>query len=262
MTLVDWHPLASHTVLTVDSTKASKLTDVNAAKVVLELANPYKGLVTSVAWSALGDRLATYAKDKKLRVFDPRSAACTVEVEDHSGVKAGSVVWAHAHDLLFTVGHSRTQSRCYSLWDPRNMSKRVASADLDTSSSSLVPLLDQDTSVLLLGSRGDGSIRAFEIAADGVFPLSEFKSVDPTAGLALLPKTSCNVAKNEIVRILKLVPSKNIVIPIRFEIPRVVSHFQDDLYPDTWDGRPSMSSADWFAGANTPPHKISLAPSS
>ncbi|MDP2437727.1 MAG: hypothetical protein Q8P67_18455 [archaeon] len=260
VTLVDWHPLASHTVLSIDSTKASKITDVNAARVVLELANPYKGLVTSVTWSASGDRLATYAKDKKLRIFDPRGNACVAEVEDHQGVKAGSVVWAHTHDLLVTVGHGR-MTRGYSLWDPRNMSKRLVNVDLDSSSSSLIPILDQDTSVLLLGSRGEGCIKAFEVAPDGVHALSEFKSVDPVAGLAALPKTSCNVDKNEIIRVLKLVPSKNIVVPIRFEIPRVVSHFQEDLYPPTWDLRPSMSSSDWLAGANNPPNKISLEPS-
>lgn len=263
ITIVDWHPLANNLVVSVDSTKVTKLFDIGAGSEVAVLPNPYKGLVTSVAWSARGDQLVTYAKDKKLRLFDPRANACTAEVEDHQGVKAGAAIWCNNTDRIFTVGHDKSQNRGFSLWDPRKLvaGGRLSGETLAGSSSSLIPLLDQDTSVLFLGSRGEGSIRTYEVTGEGVFPLGEFASVDPTSGYAALPKTSCNVEKNEIFRLLKLVPSKNIVLPIRFEIPRVASGlFQDDLFPDTWDGKASMSAAEWLGGANTPGHLLSLAP--
>ena len=38
-------------------------------------------------------------------------------------------------------------------------------------------------------------------------------------------------------------------------------YFQDDLFPNTpIEGEPTMSSREWFNGANTQPRKISLRP--
>ena len=38
-------------------------------------------------------------------------------------------------------------------------------------------------------------------------------------------------------------------------------YFQDDLFPDTpVEGEPTMTSSEWFGGANTQPKRVSLRP--
>jgi hypothetical protein len=52
--------------------------------------------------------------------------------------------------------------------------------------------------------------------------LNEYKSKDPQTGVAALPKTSCDIMKCEVLRLLKLTPN-GVIVPLKFEIPRAVS---------------------------------------
>ena len=74
--------------------------------------------------------------------------------------------------------------------------------------------------------------------------MSEFKAKDPQSGVSLLPKAN-DPTKNEIMRLAKLTPNGHIM-PIKFEVPRQdVHHFQEDLFPDTFDNKPALSSSHW-----------------
>lgn len=93
----------------------------------------------------------------------------------------------------------------------------------------------------------------------------------------MLPKRGMDVHRNELVRLLKL--TNESVEPISFICPRKVrarpstplarpaltpplqsDAFQDDLYPDTYAGRPSLKADEWFAGGNAEPIKCSMDP--
>jgi len=201
-------------------------------------------------------------KIKKLRIFDPRANKCVIEVADHQGTKGGRVVWMKKKDLIFTCGFAKGSERQLALYDPRKMDQRLTLQQIDSASSSLMPFYDEDNGVMFLAGKGDGNIRYYEIADEEpyVFLLNEFKSKDPQSGMALLPKSSCDVMKCEIDRLVKLTPQGQIV-PIKFEVPRKDNHyFQEDLFPDTMYYSNPLPATEWANGSNKEPLYKNLNP--
>jgi len=196
------------------------------------------------------------------RLIDPRSKEVVREVKNaHQGVKGFRTQILHGKDKIATVGFARSAHRQYKIWDINNFDKPIASKNIDTSSGQLIPLYDADTSVLFLGGKGDGNIRYYEITDDGdnIYFLSEYKSRDPQKGLCMVPKRALDISHCEIVRILK-VTNKNQVQPLSFKVPRKSDLFQDDIFPDTYAGVPSLTAEQWTAGENADPVLVSLEP--
>lgn len=103
----------------------------------------------------------------------------------------------------------------------------------------------------------DGNIRYFEYENDKFEFLSEYKSGDPQRGLAFMPKRGVNMHQNEVVRIYKSV-ADSYIEPISFIVPRRSENFQDDIYPPATGITPAMTSAEWQAGKEAIPSKISM----
>jgi len=254
--------LANNIFVAADAGKAIKIFDLESGQDKLTLPDAHKGLISNISWNNDGSLCATSAKDKKLRIFDPRANQCAAEAEDHPGTKGSRVVWLGKKDLLFSVGFGKGSERQYSLSDPRNMSSKLVVQALDSSSSTLLPYYDNDLGIMYLAGKGDGNIRYFEITDEDpyVHYLNEYKSKDPQSGLAALPKQMCDVMKCEVMRFLKLTPQGS-VVPVRFEVPRIENvYFQEDLYPDTWDLQSSMTASEWVEGAKTPGNLVNLNP--
>jgi len=260
--LIDFHPLAENTFTTADAGKTVKIFDIENSTEKFTLPDVHKGLISNLSWNGDGSLVATSCKDKILRVFDPRAGSVAAEGKDHDGAKAGRVVWLGRKNLLFTCGFGKGSERQFGLFDPRNLSKRLTLQTIDSSSSTLMPVYDEDLGIMYLAGKGDGNVRYYEVIDEDpfLFFLNDYKAKDPQTGLAALPKSSCDVMKCEVMKMLKLTPNGN-VIPLRFEVPRKENvFFQDDLFPDTFDGRPSMSASEWASGANNPPNYRSLNP--
>ena len=121
-----------------------------------------------------------------------------------------------------------------------------------------MPFYDNDTSLLFIAGKGDGNIRYFEIEDDKpyIHYISDYKSSTPQLGMAMRPKTACDVGSCEVVSMVKA--CKTILEPIHFCVPRKSELFQDDIFPDTPGPDPSMSASEWLGGANKPAIKISL----
>eukprot|EP01118_Nematostelium_gracile_P013716 TRINITY_DN5211_c0_g1_i3.p1 TRINITY_DN5211_c0_g1~~TRINITY_DN5211_c0_g1_i3.p1 ORF type:complete len:371 (-),score=111.83 TRINITY_DN5211_c0_g1_i3:9-1121(-) len=255
-----FHPLAADTMVTVDAGKKVKIFDVSAQAERLCLPDVHKALLNNFCWNKTGDLLATEAKDKTLRIFDPRANACVAETIDHDGAKGGRVLWLTEKNLIFTVGFSKGTDRQIALYDPRNLATKLTLQKIDTASSTLLPFADQDNGIVFLGGKGDGNIRYYEVVDEApyIHYLNEFKSKEPQSGLAALPRRCVDVKKCEILRLYKLTPN-GCVIHIGFEVPRKENmFFQEDLYPPCHDGQASMSADDWFGGANTPANVVSM----
>lgn len=143
----------------------------------------------------------------------------------------------------------------------KNMGKPLKLEMIDTGSGVLFIHHDEDTGMVYLAGKGDGNIRYFEVEgkAPWVHSLSEYKSSVPQRGVCFLPKTALNVAGCEVARVFKLLP-KGFVQVISFVVPRKSTLFQDDIFPDTRDLKPTISSADWAAGGNGTIKKISMKP--
>jgi len=205
-----------------------------------------------------GNLIATACRDKHVRVFDLRSGKMTQDVEGHAGVKGSRVLWLTGSDRIVTTGFSKTSDRQMYIWDTASMQDAIVKENLDTSAGILMPFYDEDTKMLYLAGKGDGNIRYYEMVDEKPwqFLLSEYKSADPQRGVAFTPKRGCNVSEVEIAKCYKLHTS--MVEPISFKVPRKVDAFQDDLYPDTLSGEPSLTCDEFFSGKSAEPKKVSL----
>jgi hypothetical protein len=155
---------------------------------------------------------------------------------------------------------------------------------VDCSSGILIPYYDFDTKIVFVAGKvilysthaimtkpgfqyklnkqikGDGNIRYYEITDSEpyIHYLSEYKSSTPQRGLGFMPKRGLDVTKNEIFRFYKLHATGGICEPISMIVPRKSEMFQEDIYPDTLSGIPSISCDEWLTGVNRDPILISL----
>jgi len=217
-------------------------------------------IVQSAGWNYNGSLLSTACKDKKIRVVDPRVGKITQEVEAHQGIKGMRVLFLGASDKLFSMGFSKTSERQISIWDPKNLTEPLRNENIDTMSGILMPFFDNDTNVLYLAGKGDGNIRYYELVDESpyVHYLSEFKSASPQRGMGWVPKTAVDTSICEISRLLKLTASA--IEPISFTVPRKSDQFQDDLYPPTFSGEPSLTAEQWIGGQSATPKQVQLSP--
>ena len=135
---VKFHPTAEGILATASNDV--KIWDVNAQKSVLQ-SETHADMVQSFDWDWTGSTYATTCKDKKLRLFDPRSGAKAVTVADsHTGVKRSRVCWLGSLDRIVTTGFSRTSDRQTFLWDSRDLTKGpIKQMTIDQSSGMLMP---------------------------------------------------------------------------------------------------------------------------
>jgi len=255
---VKFHPTANNVLATASTDYAVKIWDIEKGTAVNSLEAQHSDIIGAVEWKYNGSLLATSCKDKKIRVFDPRTNSISSEVEAHQGNKAFRVSWLGRRDKLFSVGFTKTSEREYAIWDVRNIVTPLSKQNIDSGSGLLMPFFDIDTNVLFLGGKGDGNIRYYEIVDESpyIHYLSEFKSSTPQRGLCLLPKRALKINECEIARILKI--SVKMCEPISFQVPRKSDVFQDDIFPDCFSGDPSLTSSEYFSGKDADPKTVAL----
>jgi len=222
----------------------------------------HTAIIQSLDWNYNGSLICSNAKDKSVRVLDPRQQTVAHSAESHVGVKGGRAIWLGKHDLILTVGFGKNAIREFKVFDLKNMSQELVCTNLDNSAGIIMPFFDEDSDLLFLAGKGDGAIRYYEVvpgapAAQLVEPVSAFKSNDPTAAACALPRRSCDVNVNEIIRIYKV--TKNKVVPLQFQVPRKSDLFQEDLFPDCRGDEPALTKEQWFGGENSTPKLKSLA---
>jgi len=257
---VKFNPVANNILATAASDFSVKVWDIERGKDVLSIDGQHTDLIQSIDWNHNGSLLVSSAKDKKMRLIDPRQQTVATEGLIHEGVKGSRVVFLGKPGKIFSCGFTKTSEREFAIWDPRDFSKPLNRTNLDSSSGVIMPFFDADTNVLFLAGKGDGNIRYYEIVDEDPYIhwLSEFKSATPQRGACTIPKRYCDISSNEVVRILKL--GNRIMEPIGFEVPRKSDVFQDDLFPDTASGEPTLSSEEWLGGKNGEVKLTSLAP--
>ncbi|KAK4692143.1 hypothetical protein P7C70_g9193, partial [Phenoliferia sp. Uapishka_3] len=250
-----WHPTANG-ILASASTEV-KIWDVEAGQAAFT-SEIHSDMVQSLDWDFVGSTYATTCKDKKLRLFDPRSGSSAVTVADsHSGIKGSRVAWMGSLDRIVTTGFSRTSERQVYVWDSRELTKGpIKTLTIDQSSGTLMPFWNAGNNVLFLAGKGDGNIRYYEYENDDLFYLTEFTSPSPQRGMCFLPPRALNVSDNEIARAFKCVGS--MVEPISFIVPRKSDAFQSDLYPPTLSSKAALTAEQWIGGKAAQPILVNL----
>ena len=259
---VAWHPTANNVLATSGADYVIKVWDVETGKAQLDVEG-HGNIIQSTKWNLDGSQMVTACKDKKLRLFDPRQQDSVQDWHAHDGVKGPRAIFCGKSGLIASAGTSRMSDRQIYLWDPRELTKPIYKNNVDTSSGQFMLWYDEDTSMLWVAGKGDGNIRYYELDEQAdkkeFFELSQFKSSDPQKGLCMVPKRALDVPSCEIARFLKLTP-KDMIIPISMQVPRKSELFQDDIFPDSYAGKPTNDAAGYFGGKDTAPEYMSMEP--
>jgi coronin-1B/1C/6 len=249
-----FNPAASNILATGSYDNTIKIWDVEAQAEVLEL-NCFGDYIQNIQWNTDGSQMVVTCKDKKIRIIDPRQADAVVTVDGFAGAKSQRGVFLDNHGKLVVTGFTKTACRAYRIYDPKNMSS-YEEEELDQAAGVLLPFYDPDTSVLYITGKGDGLIRYFEMEDGVLHHLSDFRSNTPHKGVCFTPKTGVDYMSCEVAFCLRL--QRSLVEPIHFIVPRKSELYQEDLYPPTYAGKPSVTAEEWLSGQNKAPEKIDI----
>jgi hypothetical protein len=257
-----FHPTANHVLTTSAFDQKVILWNIENGKEMVSFGEGvFSDTIQSLVYNKDGSLLASTSKDKKIRVWDPRSKSVVQEGDGHQGTKGSRVVWLGGGiDKLLTVGFSKISERQIMVWDPKNLSQPLHTVEIDVASGLLMPFYDEGTGLLFVGGKGDANVRVFETVNDHPFAhfITDFKTTESQRGMCMVPKLALDINQCEIARLLKLENKQ--VVPISFKIPRRGEQFASDLFPDTQGTTPSLSADEWLAGQNKDPILVSLKP--
>eukprot|EP01126_Amoeba_proteus_P052294 TRINITY_DN62_c0_g1_i8.p1 TRINITY_DN62_c0_g1~~TRINITY_DN62_c0_g1_i8.p1 ORF type:complete len:461 (+),score=103.81 TRINITY_DN62_c0_g1_i8:50-1432(+) len=258
--VVKYHPVVENAIATAGQDYEVKVWDIEKGEDKLTITG-HTNIIQSLDWNYDGSLLVSNAKDKKVRVIDPRQQAVASEGNSHVGVKGGRALWTGKHDKIVTVGFGTGASREIIVWDSKNMEAPLLKQNLDNGAGILMPFYDEDSDLLFLAGKGDGAIRYWEVCPDEepsqiLQSISAFRSNDPTSGCGAVYRRSCNVNVNEIIRLYQVTGTS--LRPLCFQVPRKSELFQEDLFPPARGDEPNLSLEDWLAGENATPKLVSL----
>ncbi|KAJ1662178.1 hypothetical protein IW140_006116 [Coemansia sp. RSA 1813] len=257
------------------SEKEVKLWNVNATSKTTIWEASSASTIDSIAIKGDGQMLATSTHDGILTIYDPRHSSASEgsvvgkSAAFHAPGRPTRALWLGEKSFLISTGMTKTRERSAALWDQRNLSRPLASLVLQQSTKSLIPLFDEDTSLVYLAEKGDCTIRWVDADPSSSTPLAELGSVvlgHQISGCALLPKHQLNVMGGEIARLYAVVDncgagSGGAVIPISQVAPRrTYLDFHSDLFPDTRAPVPAQTYEQWMACEPVSVPRMSLDP--
>lgn len=259
--LLRFHPVANNVVATAAYDNTLKVWDMEAQTAAVTI-DDFKEYPLWFDWNTNGSLIASTAKDKLIRIFDPRNSGAVITAQGFPGVKSQRCLFMDNHRTLIVLGFNNTGARQYAIWDPKKMDKPLTVADLDQGSSVMAPFYDPDNSILYIAGKGDGNIKYYEAVDDAPYLhfLSDYRDTESQKGVTFLPKRCVDVGLCEIALCMRLLKDK--IVPISFQVPRKSDMFAEDLFPDTYAGVPALTSQQYFAGENAEPPTVSMKPGS
>ncbi|KAM9827301.1 coronin-2A-like [Neosynchiropus ocellatus] len=271
--LIEWHPTAENLLLSAAYDYKVLLWDVSQEGLVLRhpvlvvmkpllYRYPSEALLLSISFNEDGSRMAVTSRDRRVRVLDPRTGRI-LQVSSNRTHRALKVIYIGGLKLLLSTGRSSWNQRQIVLWDPDDLSEPLFEEDLEGSGGVLFPFFDQDTNLLYLAGKGDGTIRCYELGAEKPYMnfLTEYQSLLPQKALGVMPKRGLDVNACEVFRFYRLIAIKDTVQPLSMIVPRKkTGTFHEDLYPMTTGNKAALTAQDWLSGINRSPVLMSLQP--
>jgi len=145
-----WHPTAQHVLASAVGDHTVKLWDLGSPEAPRAVLGGHSDTIQSIAFNSTGQLLVTTSRDRKLRVFDPRTGGDPVRVgEGHGGIKGARVVWLGDRDRVATTGFSRMSDRQVGVWETGSL-KNLKTITLDQSAGVVMPFWS-DNNILFLG---------------------------------------------------------------------------------------------------------------
>ena len=265
-----WHPSAEGLLLSAGASECC-LWDVASQKKIAG-AN-VDAAVHAVEWSYDGATYLASCRDRTLRLFDARTGAEGWRCEPHGGSRAFTALWGGPGHAVLSAGSAQRGGREVCLLDARKASAGPVFRKLvDTQTGELMPVYDEDSSVLWVWGRGDTSAKHYEVdaaaatAADAFDAGQDWRTASgagPHCGVCALPKSACDVMALEVIKFLRLTTTT--VETVGFSVPRTAelkAYFNDDLFRETRARMSSMDAESWAGGEDAPPVLASRRPSS
>ncbi|KAJ3615115.1 hypothetical protein NHX12_018683 [Muraenolepis orangiensis] len=251
--LLEWHPTARNILF---STAYDHQVIKNPVRTI-----SHPDVVLSLAFNTDGSLMATTCKDRKLRLIEPQTGSLLQESNSKTH-RAGKVLILGNLKLILTTGNSCWNVRQIALWKQDDLSVPLLQEDLDGGSGILFPFYDPDTHMLYIVGKGDGSFRYYEVSEEKPYLhyLTEYRSLLPQKGMAVMPKRGLDVSLCEVFRFYKVVTINSLIKPISMIVPRRSESYQEDIYPMTPGNIPAMTSQEWMDGVKRDPVLISLMP--
>ncbi|KAH8071581.1 hypothetical protein JL721_4081 [Aureococcus anophagefferens] len=124
--------------------------------------------VHAVEWSYDGATYLASCRDRTLRLFDARTGAEGWRCEPHGGSRAFTALWGGPGHAVLSAGSAQRGGREVCLLDARKASEGPVFRKLvDAQTGELMPVYDEDSSVLWVWGRGDTSAKHYEVDAPG-----------------------------------------------------------------------------------------------
>jgi WD40 repeat protein len=258
---IKWHPVAENLIISTGTDYNVRVWDVETGQSKLKIDGQHTAIIQSCEWNYDGSLAVTNAKDKFVRIVDPRQQTIVGQAESHVGVKGGRALYLGKHNLILSVGFGTGASREYKVYDPRKFEQAICTQNLDSAAGVIMPFYDEDSDVLFMAGKGDGAIRYYEILPNEepkaiCQHLGQFSSNSPTAAACAIPRRSCDVSQTEIIRIYKI--AKGQIMPLHFQVPRKSELFAEDIYPPARGDEPNIKKEAWLSGENATPKLVSL----
>ncbi|KAE9355517.1 hypothetical protein PF008_g4027 [Phytophthora fragariae] len=269
---LQFNPTAADVLCSSSHDLSLRFWDLEAGREKMCLEGKLDDITWNMAFSNDGALLATASRAKIVRVFDPRQSehALVAMGCGHESSKPQFVTWADSTRLL-TVGVNARNETQVSFWDSRNLLEPlgvpvlVEPAASAATTTTPLPLYDASSHLLFLVGTGSRHIWSYEVdpiaaTVQANLPFM-MAGTDTIGGVALLPKTICNVRDVELARVLVATP--NVVERVSFSLPRaqkLKEFFQDDVYGLVPKKEPTVNADQWFAGETVAPVYESLRP--
>ncbi|KAK4887740.1 hypothetical protein RN001_004011 [Aquatica leii] len=259
---IKFHPIAKNVLASGSYDMTIRIWDLDSLteKIVL---TGHTEHIFSFAWSPCGVFCGTVSKDGKIRIYKPRKSTTPLYIgKGPVGSRGARIVWTLEGNFVVVTGFDKVSERQIMVFKTTDLNTPLNTIGLDVSPAILMPFYDEDSSTLFLTGKGDSTIYTFEITEEAPYicPLTHHRCTSLHQGLSFLPKNECDVGNVEFAKALRL--TNNTIEPLSFTVPRIKTElFQDDLFPPTkvtWDA--GIGSADWFAGKDKAPQRISLKP--
>jgi coronin-1B/1C/6 len=137
---VTFHPNADNVLASSSSDYTVKFWDI--VKGTNQLTLKHSDIIQSISFNRDGNTLVTTCRDKKIRIWDPRTNKVVQEAPGHAGAKNSRAVFL-SNGRIATTGFGKIADRQLGLWDVNNLGQPLGG----------FTMLDQSAGVIMVTRR-------------------------------------------------------------------------------------------------------------
>lgn len=241
--------------------------DTEMGNCILHVEDVCKMAPTSLEWSSDGNQIIYGSKDAEAFLMDPRAPEVVTKFKGFDGKKPNKFFFMPCFGWVGGLGVNKGNRQSIKIWDQRNMEKEIFKFDLAINRNKAFPIWDDDIMQLFIWAKGTTQVQQFDV--NDAKNKMKLLNAHQTPGAAqfkagcFVPKRAVDTHKHEIQAFYACYRGKsspNVVSRLSVITPRKAQNFQDDLFPPSWNGEPSVEVNEWLTGAKTEMVKASMDP--